>query len=69
MKYDSSNSINIGRGERMNDKHDEGSPSEEAAQAVGKKREAARNWAWAHSSESYDWMDSHSLVSTWDSIH
>ncbi|WP_429325575.1 hypothetical protein [Paraburkholderia sp. GAS348] len=53
----------------MNDKHDEGSPSEEAAQAVGKKREAARNWAWAHSSESYDWMDSHSLVSTWDSIH
>jgi hypothetical protein len=21
---------------------------------------ATRNWAWAHTSDSYDWMDSHS---------
>ncbi|SOE70746.1 hypothetical protein SAMN05414139_03862 [Burkholderia sp. D7] len=69
MNYDSSNSRNIGHAERTNDKYDEGSSSEEVAQAVGKKREAARNWAWAHSSGSYDWMDSHSLFSTRDSIH
>jgi hypothetical protein len=69
MNYDSSNSRNNGRAERTNDKYNEGSPSEEVAQAVGKKRETERNWAWAHSSESYDWMDSHSLFSTRDSIH
>jgi hypothetical protein len=69
MNYDSSKSRNIGRAERTNDKYDEGSPSEGVAQAVGKKREAARNWAWAHGHESYDWMDSHSLFNTRDSIH
>jgi hypothetical protein len=69
MNYDSSNSRNIGHAERTNDKYDEGLPSEEVAQAVGKKRKTARNWAWAHSNESYDWMDSHSLFSTRDSIH
>ena len=69
MKNDSSKSRNIGRAERTNDKYDGGSPSVEVAQAVGKKRETARNWAWAHSNESYDWMDSHSLFNTRDSIH
>jgi hypothetical protein len=69
MNYDSSNSRKIVCAERTNDKYDEGSSSEEVGQAVGKKREAARNWAWAHSSGSYDWMDSHSLFSTRDSIH
>jgi hypothetical protein len=28
-----------------------------------------RNWAWAHNTESYDWMDSHSPSSTRDSFH
>ncbi|MEM5460518.1 hypothetical protein VSR69_37685 [Paraburkholderia phytofirmans] len=69
MNYDSSKSTNIGRAERTNDNYDGASPSEEVAQAVGKKSETARNWAWAHSNESYDWMDSHSLFNTRDSIH
>lgn len=69
MNYDSSKSRNIGRAERTDDNYDGASPSEEVAQAVGKKSDTARNWAWAHSNESYDWMDSHSLVNTRDSIH
>lgn len=69
MNYDSRNSRNISSAERTNDKYDEGSTSEEIAQAVGKTGGTSRNWAWAHSTESYDWMDSHSPFNTRDSIH
>jgi hypothetical protein len=62
MNYDSSKSRNITCSERTNDKYDEGMPSETVSQVVGKTRETARNWAWAHSNESYDWMDSHSMT-------
>jgi hypothetical protein len=27
---------------------------------VESTKSAPRNWAWAHTSDSYDWMDSHS---------
>lgn len=33
--------------------------SGEQSRAAGAKP-ASRNWAWAHTSDSYDWMDSHS---------
>jgi hypothetical protein len=69
MNYDSSNSRNIRCAECANDKYDESPPSEKVAQVVDKTRETARNWAWAHSNESYDWMDSHSILNTRDSIH
>ncbi|CAE6749363.1 hypothetical protein [Paraburkholderia haematera] len=69
MNYDGSNTINISFTERTNDKRNEGSPSEAVAPAVGKTRVTARNWAWAHSNESYDWMDSHSPSSTQESVH
>jgi hypothetical protein len=31
---------------------------------TGKARPPARNWAWAHGGESYDWMDWHSPSAT-----
>jgi hypothetical protein len=43
--------------------------SEQASHAESNGREQARNWAWAHSHESYDWMDSHSPSTTLDSFH
>jgi hypothetical protein len=32
----------------------------EVSQSEPRTREPVRNWAWAHSQDSYDWMDSHS---------
>lgn len=69
MSYESSKSRNLAGANGTNDNYEGRSASEEVVQIVGKKRETARNWAWAHSNESYDWMDSHSLSNTRDSIH
>jgi len=33
--------------------------SSEQSRTAGAKS-AARNWAWAHTGDAYDWMDSHS---------
>jgi hypothetical protein len=69
MSYDSSESGNIDCTGRTNDKYDQRSPSRGVAQAVHKTPETARNWAWVHSTESYDWMDSHSPFNTQDLVH
>lgn len=68
MDYDSSCSRNTcddctyeTRGERL--------ISEEVSQPVHRTRGPARNWAWAHSHESYDWMDSHSPFGARDLSH
>ncbi|MGF6779765.1 hypothetical protein P3T21_004994 [Paraburkholderia sp. GAS334] len=65
MNYDSSNS----RNRRPGDRHGERSPSEEGSRVVSRTRETTRNWAWAHSNESYDWMDSHSPFTAQDPFH
>jgi len=69
MNYDSSNSRNTGCAGRASDTYEERSPSEAVSPALDKTRETARNWAWAHINESYDWMDSHSPFATQDVLH
>ena len=61
MNYDSSNSRNTGRDGGKPDPRAEIQPSGQASPAVHKAQKPARNWAWTHNNDSYDWMDSHSL--------
>lgn len=63
MSYESPKFQDIDSARRAGDKCDAQSPSK----ATGRTREPGRNWAWAHSNESYDWMDSHSPFSASDS--
>ena len=69
MNYDSSNSRNPSRDGGVQDTHAEIQPSAQVSPAVHKAEKPARNWAWAHNTESYDWMDSHSLSDERDSFH
>ena len=48
---------------RASDEVETASPSKVAPHASGHTNSTtvpARSWAWAHGTESYDWMDSHS---------
>jgi hypothetical protein len=69
MKYDSSNYGNGGSNSRRQDAVPELQPALQPVAEVSKTPSAARNWAWAHNTESYDWMDSHSLFSTEETFH
>ncbi|HEY1997730.1 hypothetical protein [Paraburkholderia sp.] len=69
MKDDSSNFGKTGRVDATGDKYDKGSVLEEGLQTVPQTRETVRNWAWTHSNESYDWMDSHSPFTSQDVFH
>ena len=69
MKYDSSNARNTGRDGGLQDTRSEIQPSVQVAPAVHEAQKPPRNWAWAHNTESYDWMDSHSLSDERDSFH
>jgi hypothetical protein len=69
MKYDSSNATNGGSNSRRPDTRAEIQPAVQSVPEVRKTPSSVRNWAWAHNTESYDWMDSHSLFSTQDPIH
>ncbi|MGA7781866.1 MAG: hypothetical protein WCA85_29720 [Paraburkholderia sp.] len=67
--YDkSSNSRDVDRVEQTSDKYDESTALVEVTETAHNSRESARNWAWTHSTESYDWMDSHSPF-THDTFH
>ena len=41
-----------------NDRSDVGSASNQVVERTNPT--PARNWAWVHNADSYDWMDSHS---------
>jgi hypothetical protein len=69
MNYDSSKARNIRFADPKNDEGHELLPSEQLAEVVVEKHETSRNWAWAHSHDSYDWMDSHSPFNARESIH
>jgi hypothetical protein len=60
MKYDSTNSRNMGGAGSPSHKSDESSSSTTHSQATVKARAQTRNWAWANGTDLYDWMDSHS---------
>ncbi|WP_144157398.1 hypothetical protein [Paraburkholderia sp. BCC1885] len=69
MKYDSSNAANGGSNGSRPDVRAEIQPAVQSTPEVRKTPAPVRNWAWAHNTESYDWMDSHSPSSTRDSFH
>lgn len=69
MNDKSSKSRNMGNAEQPSDRYDESTSLVEVTQTVHDTREAATNWAWTHSNESYDWMDSHSPFTTQDTFH
>jgi hypothetical protein len=54
MYSDHTNSQNIDHRSGTNDRSDLGSASNHVAEVP------AMNWAWAHRSDLYDWMDWHS---------
>ncbi|MFL9915827.1 hypothetical protein PQR75_10610 [Paraburkholderia fungorum] len=58
MFYDETNSRNIDHRNGTNDRSDMGSASNQVLEVINPT--PARNWAWAHQSDPYDWMDSHS---------
>lgn len=58
MFYDHTNSQNIVHRSGANDRNDLGSASNHIVEVINPT--PARNWAWAHHSDSYDWMDWHS---------
>ncbi|WP_133664918.1 hypothetical protein [Paraburkholderia sp. BL10I2N1] len=66
MKYDSTNSRNIGGAGSPSRQSDETSSSKTHSETIDKTREQTRNWAWANGTNIYDWMDSHSLPPTSD---
>jgi hypothetical protein len=66
MKYDSSSFLNIEAQGGTSVRPVTSSASSESSQATDDKKASARNWAWAHHSEAYDWMDSHSPFSPAD---
>jgi hypothetical protein len=57
MFYDHTNFQNIDHRRGKNDRSDVGSPSNHDVEVINPT--PARNWAWAHHSDSYDWMDWH----------
>jgi hypothetical protein len=59
MNHDSSINRKAGVRNGVHAEADAASPSHGVSQRFGSKRGAGRNWAWAHSTESYDWMDVH----------
>lgn len=60
MKYESLSFHGNGDKGRVSIEGDARWPSNRTSQAHDSKRAPAPNWAWAHSTDSYDWMDSHS---------
>ncbi|MGF6781905.1 hypothetical protein [Paraburkholderia sp. GAS334] len=58
MYYDHTNSQNIDHRSGTNDPRDVGSASNDVVEVINPT--PARNWAWAHHSDLYDWMDWHS---------
>jgi hypothetical protein len=66
MKYDSLNFLNSEAQGGASVRCGVSSASSEGSQTMEDKQAPARNWAWAHRSESYDWMDSHSPFSPAD---
>jgi hypothetical protein len=66
MKFDSLNYLNIEAQAGTSVRRGTTPASNEGSPTVDDKHATARNWAWAHQSESYDWMDAHSPVSPED---
>jgi hypothetical protein len=58
MYYDHTNSQNIDHRCGTNDRSDAGAASIPVVEVINPT--PARNWAWAHHSDLYDWMDWHS---------
>ena len=58
MYYDETNSQSIDHRSGTNDPSDLGSASNDVVEVINPT--PARNWAWAHHSDLYDWMDCHS---------
>ena len=61
MLYDHTNFQNIKHRTRKNDRSDVDLASNHVVEVINPS--PPRNWAWAHHSDSYDWMDWHSHVS------
>jgi hypothetical protein len=59
MNHESSINGKVGVRNGAHREADVVSSSHGVAQRFGSKRGVGRNWAWAHSTESYDWMDVH----------
>jgi hypothetical protein len=59
MKHDTSNTRDAGGQGGANDQHETAPATRSNAQAGGSTSASSRNWAWAHQSDSYDWMDSY----------
>jgi len=57
MYYDHANSQNINHRSGTNDRSDAASASNHVVEVI--THTPARNWAWAHNRDVYDWMDSH----------
>jgi hypothetical protein len=66
MKYGSSNYLDIEAQGGTSVRRGASSTSSEGSQTLDDKKAPDRNWAWAHQSESYDWMDAHSPFSPKD---
>jgi hypothetical protein len=58
MYHDPADSQNTGMGRGTNDQSSFDAVSNHVIEAISLT--SARNWAWAHHSDSYDWMDWHS---------
>jgi hypothetical protein len=58
MFYDHTNSQDIDHRSGTSDRRDVGSAANDIVEVINPT--PARNWAWAHHSDSYDWMDWHS---------
>ncbi len=64
MNYDSSIFRKSGVRSRVSDDGDALSQTNGISQKSSSAHAPARNWAWAHRTDSYDWMDSHCPFST-----
>ncbi len=58
MFYDQTKFRDIDHRSDTHDRTDEGSASNHAVEVINLP--PARNWAWAHHGDPYDWMDGHS---------
>jgi hypothetical protein len=66
MNYDSSTLRKAEALIRASERGNALSPSTGTSQGTSGKTTPARNWAWAHATDSYDWMDSVGPLSTSD---
>ncbi len=66
MKYNASNYLNTEAQGGTSVRRDARSKSSESSQTIDDTKASARNWAWAHHTDSYDWMDMHSPFSPAD---